>query len=297
MISSLSSQQKNNYTNPKLHLPHTSTSTSICQYLLWIFIWLHPFVDRDYLSSLLSLDFFMMYSIWFLPLLCSNVYRWISESKLFEDYKLISSTMSIKDGTPLEKEVDNHFWKSQGLTTVAYWTITRLFDIKFESVSPTPTAPSRLTSIIQVLVSLLIADFHNYWVHRLFHSTSLYKYHKKHHQFVDPVPMAVNWLSELEIITITMPILFVPIFLFKMHPITILLWTTVTVTRGYYEHCHYDLPFDPFQLIPFNNNVKLHDDHHRFGGGLSGTNGRSGGNYGSYFHYCDYLFGTLILRE
>ncbi|AYV86211.1 MAG: hypothetical protein Solumvirus2_18 [Solumvirus sp.] len=267
------------------------------QYLIWIGFWFHPWLSRDWLNQYLTRDFLFICVVWILPVMCTGFYHCINSAPLkqyFDKYSLRDKSFSIQE-IDLHNIVTRHFWKSRIFITLIYLVMglgtggdnekdKELYDASL------PATPSRLQSIIEIVISLLITDFYYYWYHRAFHHPWLYRYHKYHHQFVKSIDLAVNWMSFIETVTGTSVMLFAPIWIMKMSPITTFMWIIVTVTRGYYDHAGYDLPIEPFQLIPFGNNVKAHDDHHKYGSSIGG------GNYGAFFSWCDTVFGTSISK-
>lgn len=54
--------------------------------------------------------------------------------------------------------------------------------------------------ILRFLICILVSDFWFYFIHILFHQTSLYKWHKLHHQFYETYPLVALYASPFEAI-------------------------------------------------------------------------------------------------
>jgi sterol desaturase/sphingolipid hydroxylase (fatty acid hydroxylase superfamily) len=140
----------------------------------------------------------------------------------------------------------------------------------------------------QAALILLISDFFQYWLHRLFHRDPLWKYHAIHHSSTE-----VDWLTSA-----------------RFHPVNIILYSTwvnaLVLTMGF--------SFDAFLLlIPFNSiysplvhaNVPwtygplkyvfaspvFHRWHH--------THLHEGGNrnFAPTFSFLDVMFGTFYMPK
>lgn len=67
--------------------------------------------------------------------------------------------------------------------------------------------------ILNFTAILAIADFVTYWVHRIFHSPSLYWFHKTHHEFQFPIAMAALYAHPIDFLFINFIPFNLPIFL------------------------------------------------------------------------------------
>jgi len=147
--------------------------------------------------------------------------------------------------------------------------------------------PSKGTVAFQCLVSTFIAETGFYWAHRLMHETSLYYWHKRHHEYRDTTAHAAFYVGFFDsFITDIIPAGFGIVF-FDMHQWTILMFTLPLIMNSMRVHCGYDgarlIGFNPSVTLPFCTDVeRTHDIHHR-------TNMC---NYGGAYFLMDRLFGT-----
>jgi len=159
--------------------------------------------------------------------------------------------------------------------------------IKLLGMETTLPLPGILQISFHLIVMLYGEDLLHYFMHRILHKPFLYKLiHKTHHEFPSPFGMAAAYASPLEV-TILGIATFAPAILIRPHVFTFYFWFVFRQVDAIVEHCGYDIPFFPVNLIPFHGGVPFHDYHHEsflF-------------NYGSRFTYLDKLFGTYKMPQ
>lgn len=139
--------------------------------------------------------------------------------------------------------------------------------------------PSFWNFIGTFLFAWLFTDATFYWLHRLSHHRSVYKYvHKQHHEFKQPVGLASTYAHPVEEVFVNGVSTFGWMLFVQPHLLTF----CVFVLTRYYEavegHCGYVLPFSPWSLLRDNSQ---HDYHHSHNIGVYGI-----------FPFWDWLCGT-----
>lgn len=152
--------------------------------------------------------------------------------------------------------------------------------------------PSKGTVAWQCLVSSFVAETGFYFAHRLLHETSLYYWHKRHHEYKDSTVYATFYVGLLDsVITDFIPAGFGIIY-FEMHQWTVWMFTLPLILNALRVHCGYDnsrfLGFDPSVTLPLCTDAeRTHDMHHR----------HNVGNYGGAYFIWDRLLGTYLCPE
>jgi len=140
----------------------------------------------------------------------------------------------------------------------------------------------------QVIVQLVLADFFLYWIHRLFHGNTMWRYHAIHHSSED-----VDWTTA-----------------YRFHPINLVLQpalvTILMLTLGISPAVMaFLLPFDILSAAWVHSNLNwtlgplkyivatpvFHRWHHT----LPDEGGNS--NFAPTFSFWDWAFGTFYMRE
>ena len=138
---------------------------------------------------------------------------------------------------------------------------------------------------ISVLLALVMHDTYFYWMHRAVHHPKLYKrIHLVHHQSVNPSPWASYSFHFFEGILEAMiaPLI---LFLIPMHPIALIIFTSLSFFINVYGHLGYEIAPKWFRhslLFEILNTSTHHNLHHA----------KFKGNYGLYFRIWDRLMGT-----
>ncbi|XP_044152938.1 methylsterol monooxygenase 1-like [Bufo gargarizans] len=172
----------------------------------------------------------------------------------------------------------NHFCIQLPLFCGAFYYFTEFLNIPYDWDS----MPRWYILIAQCFGCAVIEDTCHYFLHRLLHHKSIYKYiHKVHHEFSSPCGMQAEYNHPLEIFIFGAGFL-VGIMVFCNHFILLWTWVIVRIKETIDVHSGYDLPLNPLHLIPFYAGARFHDFHHM----------NFEGNYASMFTWWDRLFNT-----
>lgn len=138
---------------------------------------------------------------------------------------------------------------------------------------------------ISVFLTLVLHDAYFYWIHRLMHHPWVYRrVHLVHHKSVNPSP----WTSySFHVYESFLEALIAPIILclIPLHPLALILFTTISFGFNVYGHLGYEIAPQWFRnsfLFEIMNTSTHHNIHHA----------KSKGNYGLYFRFWDRLMGT-----
>lgn len=229
--------------------------------------------------------FYTFIIIWLIPVSVNAIYSSLHKIPHLQKYK-IQHRESSQSEISLEQSALKKLLitRSSAVFLVACYASFNTESVRLWLHYQAINSPSAEIGMLQLVLSIIIIDTFQYFTHRIFHHPWLYCFHKDHHAFTKPSSISVVWVSAIEGFFITNPIVIAPIIIFNMHIITASMWIVMASLHGYYHHCGYDLPFNPLQLIPFANTVRMHDEHHR----------TSKGNYGLYYTFWDRLLGTYI---
>uniref|UniRef100_A0A0G4IC25 Fatty acid hydroxylase domain-containing protein n=1 Tax=Chromera velia CCMP2878 TaxID=1169474 RepID=A0A0G4IC25_9ALVE len=159
------------------------------------------------------------------------------------------------------------------------YMFTQMFNIPYEW--------SRLPKWYQFGAALLgcavIEDTWHYFVHRLMHHKSLYKYvHKIHHEFQAPFGMQAEYAHPLETVVLGIGF-FLGVLVYCTHFSFLWCWMAFRLMETIEVHSGYDhLVLSPLHILPFYGGAKFHDFHHM----------NFVGNYSSSFTWWDELLET-----
>lgn len=144
------------------------------------------------------------------------------------------------------------------------------------------TMPAFWVSTVKIIISLALFETAFYWLHVWLHSPTGYRFHKDHHAYYTPISLAGQWGSVVDgLVSLPIPA-FVPVFIVGMHPASIWLYAIAQTAHSSYDHCGYDFPVNPFQLIPLASHVEAHNFHHS----------HSVDNFGLFWRFWDNIMGT-----
>ena len=138
---------------------------------------------------------------------------------------------------------------------------------------------------ISLIIVLIIQDTYFYWAHRLVHHPKLFtNIHLEHHKSTNPSPLAAYSFHFLEAIleSFIAPVL---LFTLPLHPITIILYATITFLLNVYGHLGYEIVPKWFRhsfLFEIYNTSVHHNMHHS----------KFEGNYGLFFRFWDRVMKT-----
>ena len=145
--------------------------------------------------------------------------------------------------------------------------------------------PSPFEIMWHITCCLIIEDFGFYWLHRLFHTSYLYKaIHKKHHNYKKTVGIAATYAHPIEFFFVDLAPNGIGrrIFGSKMHIITSYMLSVIRILETTDGHGGYEIPWSPFRLLPLSGSATFHDYHHS----------HNLGNYGGLFSFWDTVCGT-----
>lgn len=139
--------------------------------------------------------------------------------------------------------------------------------------------------VLSVPLSLIIHDTYFYWMHRLLHHPSIFRYtHLLHHRSTNPSPWSSYSFGFLEAIAEGMVLLVVTMLL-PMNGTSVGLFILIGYVINVYGHLGYEIAPLWLRNTPlfevFNTSV-----HHNF------HHSKFKGNYGLYFRVWDRLMGT-----
>ncbi|KAJ3505812.1 hypothetical protein NLJ89_g7222 [Agrocybe chaxingu] len=144
---------------------------------------------------------------------------------------------------------------------------------------------------LQFLTAMFIIDTWQYFLHRLMHVNKfLYKrFHSWHHRLYVPYAFGSLYNHPVEGFLLDSVGALLAESLTGMTTRQAMLLFTFSTLKTVDDHCGYNLPWDPLQMIT-GNNADYHDIHHQSGGIKS--------NFAQpFFVHWDTLLGTRMTRE
>jgi sterol desaturase/sphingolipid hydroxylase (fatty acid hydroxylase superfamily) len=156
----------------------------------------------------------------------------------------------------------------------------------------TKNIPGIGLSFIQIMLCILISDFVHYNTHLMMHKTYLYKYHKIHHEHIEPTIFTDSWGSIIDyLISGVFPsvcgIILVSLLTGNMHFINLIMYNIIVNLYSISQHSNLNLPYSPLRLIPFTNSDVDHIKHHNL----------FNYNYGEFFMLWDHVFNTAYIEK
>lgn len=197
-------------------------------------------------------------------------------------------------------------WKAGGQKAATFWELARQ-SVPVTAVNLALTVPLALANYgtavrlgfsadakdypgvprvaAHLLVFMLVEDVMFYWGHRTLHHPALYKHvHKLHHRYYHSVSIAAEFAHPVEFVIVNvLPFATGPL-LMGSHLVTQYVWVVWRIGETVFNHSGYDLPFSPWELLPFQGTAAAHDAHHS----------ANTGNFGSFFRFWDWACGTAI---
>jgi lathosterol oxidase len=132
---------------------------------------------------------------------------------------------------------------------------------------------------------ILIHDTYFYWMHRLMHHRSVFKYvHRVHHRSHNPTPLAAFSFHPLEAL-VEVAVLPLIVFTLPVHRSVLGIFGLYMILMNVLGHLGFELfphRFVKHPVMRFFNTSTHHNMHHHYGHG----------NYGLYFNFWDTLFKT-----
>lgn len=145
-----------------------------------------------------------------------------------------------------------------------------------------------LPFLIELFLIVLVADFVQYWIHRAYHETFLWRLHAVHHSIKTMDWMAGSRLHILEVLTTRTAILGT-IFVLGFSKEVIDAYIVIVGFQAVFNHCNVNVRLGPLRYIIVTPN--FHHWHHSQDQEALDT------NYASHFAFLDHLFGTAAKSD
>jgi sterol desaturase/sphingolipid hydroxylase (fatty acid hydroxylase superfamily) len=218
-------------------------------------------------------------------------------------FPLLSLRFSCNDSVP--------WWRRKGLLTdFAYWFVIPIFTrfirigllsagaallfgihgsedlAKFFENGHGPVATLPLWA--QIVLYLVVSDFLLYWVHRIFHGSTMWKYHAIHHS-----PEDVDWISAARFHPVNLVLgtvmVDVVLLLAGIAPAALGLLAPFNVMMSAFVHANLNWTLGPFKYVLAS--PVFHRWHH--------TAAERGGskNFAGTFPIWDMMFGTFYMPK
>jgi sterol desaturase/sphingolipid hydroxylase (fatty acid hydroxylase superfamily) len=185
-------------------------------------------------------------------------------------------TRHIQETHRSKMRVCGDYFKALPLVSFNVFVTIPLSILIFQPLQST-MQPFNFYQLLHIPAYVIISDFVFYVIHRLLHTSKLYKIHKIHHRFTRPMALASIYSHPLEIFFGNIVPLFVPIVIFNSSFPILYAWTfLITFETTYSAHSGIK-----------NRGGEGHDLHHKL----------FNFNYGSGFLIFDKLFGTYMREE
>ena len=145
-----------------------------------------------------------------------------------------------------------------------------------------------LPFVWELLLLVLVADLVQYWIHRAYHETFLWRLHAVHHSIKTMDWMAGSRLHILEVLIMRTFILDT-IFVLGFSKEVIDAYIVIVGFQAVFNHCNVNVRLGPLRYIIVTPN--FHHWHHSQDKEALDT------NYASHFAFLDYLFGTAAKSD
>lgn len=229
-------------------------------------------------ESWLGVDFFVLnlivYSAVFVPL-----ERWFAlrpQQHVFRRQWVVDLTYFFVNSLLIEV-----------LTLLTLRPASMLFD--WARVASIANAASSLPLAVQVPLVLLIADFTQYWVHRMFHAVPLlWPFHAIHHSAEEMDWLAGSRLHLVDVI-VTRGLTYVPIFVIGFSEPAVMAYVFIVAAQATFIHANVRWPFRRLRTLVAT--PAFHHWHH------SAEREAVDKNFAVHTPVWDRLFGTYYLPD
>ena len=157
--------------------------------------------------------------------------------------------------------------------------------LHFSLADAQPEAPASVALYCAKLLAVtLLTDAYMYFKHRLLHQGPLFVWHKKHHSFPNPSPLASFAVAPVEAVLTFWPVLFLCLPQAPVWAHAYALWTAGFVALNLYLHSGVRVEGLETALSAVGlNSSSFHNLHHESGGST---------NYGELLYIWDYMLGS-----
>jgi sterol desaturase/sphingolipid hydroxylase (fatty acid hydroxylase superfamily) len=145
-----------------------------------------------------------------------------------------------------------------------------------------------LPFVLELLLILLVADLVQYWTHRAYHETWLWRLHAVHHSAKYMDWMAGSRLHIIEVL-ITRTSILGGIFILGFSKEVIDAYIVTVGFQAVFNHCNVNVRLGPLRYIIVTPN--FHHWHHSQDKEALDT------NYAAHFAFLDYIFGTAAKAD
>ena len=123
---------------------------------------------------------------------------------------------------------DIEWWNGYKMSCINY-LLTLLFSSVILSIHIPHKDVFNITELSYFIPQLFIADTVFYWTHRACHTEILYKIHKQHHRWNEPVSSSFLDSNPIEHLIVNIPTVVIPLYLIKVSALQQGLWV-ISVT-------------------------------------------------------------------
>jgi sterol desaturase/sphingolipid hydroxylase (fatty acid hydroxylase superfamily) len=145
-----------------------------------------------------------------------------------------------------------------------------------------------LPFVLELLLIILVADLVQYWTHRAYHETWLWRFHAVHHSAKHMDWLAGSRQHTLELLFTRIMVL-APIYVLGFSKEVIDAYIVVVGFQAVFNHCNVNVRLGPLRYILVTPN--FHHWHHSQDKEALDT------NYAAHYAFLDYLFGTAAKSE
>ncbi len=141
---------------------------------------------------------------------------------------------------------------------------------------------------LELFLVILVADLVQYWTHRAYHETKLWRLHAVHHSAKHMDWMAGSRQHLIEIL-LTRSLVLAPIFVLGFSKEVIDAYIVVVGFQAVFNHCNVNVRLGPLRYLIVTPN--FHHWHHSQDKEALDT------NYAAHFAFLDYIFGTAAKSD
>lgn len=270
------------------------TKYLVLRFLTQFLFFVQPFVDRKVVLTNIRNLFTSDWMFYVCTVLGINFLTRIIVDLFFMSLYYFQPTCieKYRTNTKWLWETDKDYYKKITHTILHYFLINILlviplivftFDETRDKLRILPeTVPEWYVSFYQIILGLIMYDFMFFVIHRTLHMKQFYWIHKMHHEYNNTVIWADAHTSLLEVVFVAIIPNIIIGMIINMHIYTQCMFVIISIALGISQHSSYDLPYSPFDLIPFCDTYRGHTIHHKL------TNV----NYAPYWTLWDRIFGS-----